>query len=244
LDKSQAFDQMINKFDALLNSLGYYFDGKKSIKSKDSTSLVVYINNKAQKRLEFSGDLSWFHLEIRRLRNNKPFRYDNETNNLGFEYFYKSKDSLDFFVGSNGWVNVLRNTEKIIKKNRNFFTNSEWIISENQDKTFETDSFKINKFRSLLMEIFKNNLTENGFKIGYDSRLRGPNLQEWLFLFELKNDKTILKFEQYDWRDYANIITISSNGKNICEIDILKYKDSDREKLKKKISKLIVNHST
>jgi hypothetical protein len=242
MDKDKAFDQIKNKFDSLLNSLGYYFDGKKSIKSRETNSLVVYINNNAQKRLEFSGDMSWFHLEIRRLRNNRPFRYDNETNNLGFEYFLKNKDSLDFYVGSNGWEKVLRNTEKMIKKNRNFFTNSEWINLENQDTNYNTDICTIKKFRNLLIEIFKNNLKEDGFKICHDSFRKGPHLQEWVFLFELKNEKNILKFKQFDWRDYANIINISWNGKNISEIDILKYKDSDREKLRKKISKLIINH--
>ena len=146
--QKSLLDEIKTIFNFLITDFGFKIvDIEKLDRSKYvGEFLIIYRNDESKKQIEISASEKWFHCELRRLLNGHPAKYNDKENCKGFEKLailesnnkYKHKDYYAFGYGVN---KVLKNTAKLFRRNKTFFTTDIWLdtkqIKQLQDKEFQ-----------------------------------------------------------------------------------------------------------
>lgn len=259
--KKSLLDEIKTIFNFLITDFGFKIvDIEKLDRSKYvGEFLIIYRNDQSKKQIEISASEVWFHSVFRRLLNGQPANYSDkencrifnelailETNNI---YVYQ-----DYFAYGYGVNKVLKNTAKLFRRNKTFFTTDIWLdtkqIKQLQDKEFQ----KIHGFNpgdyenkpiffgELKKEAIKF-LSANSYNLIYDSEKISPfekhDLLENIIFSDGINK---IKLTQQDWRDEYYLYNIELNDNVIFVMDRSKHQDVNEavlltmEKLKQCLS--------
>ncbi len=244
--KKSELDILRKAFGFLENDFGYNLITSDTQKFYKGQNLLIYRNENAKKQIEICGGGSFFHCIIRRLENKELSDYKNHEENIGFEDLAiidnPKYDHFDFYAGGKTGVDgVTKNTVALLKRQKKFITNTEWIDLEKVEE-YKNEEFKSRfgydrpkKTKSLKNEIkqmihqdhekFELIFDNSDFPFYHDD----STLEKLVYRFD-NNDITI---RQVDWRDYPRILRVLENDNLILEIDASKAeKETVLEKIK------------
>ena len=192
-------------------------------------------------QVEFAGDQSYFHAEIRRLIDGGPRPYSDEENNIGFEDLAvlitnNNYDHFDFYPASVGWTNVLKNTAELFKKSKDVFTTYKWVDTKRIEELKDEEFFKKfgfrpseNKNKPTFFELIKRHaltLLNRNYKLALDSSELPPyDHESSTAKIILESDNKRVKISQRDWRDFYSNYYIEINGHELFQIDLNNHHD-------------------
>lgn len=229
-----------NTFGFLIRDFGFtvYFEGY----TKTSGNNYIYILNNSYIQLEFAGDLSWFHLELRNIIDGNVTPYSDKINNIGFESLATLESQgkynhFDYYVVSTGWKNVLTNTANLLRRNPTVLNTKSWIDSQKlnsieDDVFYQRFGFHIENnipsfFEQMHEQVAELFNSSNYHCIFNSSELAPYDINRHSRKVVYNNSQNDIAISQRDWRDCPNVYIISLNDTQVAEIDLTNFNKID-----------------
>jgi hypothetical protein len=204
-------------------------------------SVVTYKNQFVQ--VECAASEGYFHAVIRRIIEDKPARYNDTDNSVGFESLAilesdGNYNHFDYFAGGEtGLDGVMGNAAALFRRNAAVFVSPCWLDTARL-RELEDDEFK-KKFGSVpdrtqrsFIEIFDSIAVDWLRSLGMKSQTVSSHLAPYdpaslTAHIIYGNGRDTLEISQLDWRDDYTVYYADFNGKRLASVDTSSFPSNE-----------------